>query len=291
MQTTWMRATAAMPVIVFWYIRLSGIVSILAWVSQGLIYALAGIWALRWIGYLGWVPSLPYGLLLILLSYGIRRRKKAAWRIVCILFVLIFLLAIATAVQSDGAGGEIVTAVVFGIAFVLLLFSRHEFDTLPDRANRRLALTVFTGFLLFAVVIGTVLVFLTDQNSIGGPWTYPVYALLQTAFGAAVSGNPIDVDVAGWVDGVLGIMGGTLLFFTVWALFKPARGEAILTPEEELPARTLLAEYGDQDSLGYFALRRDKDVILAPNRRAAISYRVEGPVCLASGDPLGDSES
>jgi lysyl-tRNA synthetase class 2 len=283
--------TAAMPVIVFWYIRLSGIVSILAWLSQGLIYALAGIWALRWIGYLGWVPSLPYGLLLILLSYGIRRRKKAAWRIVCILFSLIFLLAVATALQTEGAGGEIVTTVVFGMAFVLMLFSRHQFDTLPDRANRRLALRVFAGFLLFAVVIGSFLVFLTDENSLGGPLTYPIYALLQTAFGAAISGNPIDVDVPGWVDGMLGIMGGTLLVFTVWALFKPARGEAILTPEEELPARTLLAEYGDQDSLGYFALRRDKDVILAPNHRAAISYRVEGPVCLASGDPLGDPES
>ncbi|MEO5875651.1 MAG: bifunctional lysylphosphatidylglycerol synthetase/lysine--tRNA ligase LysX, partial [Streptosporangiaceae bacterium] len=283
--------TAAMPVVVFWYIRLSGIVSILAWLSQGLILSLTGLWALRWIGYLGWVPSLPYGLLLILLSYGIRRRKKAAWRIVCILFSLIFLLALGTALQNDGGGGEIATTVAFGVALVLLLSSRREFNTLPDRANRRLALTVFVGFLLFAVVIGTVLVLLTDRNSLGGGWTYPFYALLQTALGAAITGNPIDVDVPGWVDGILGIMGGTLLFFTVWALFKPARGEAILTPEEELPARTLLAEYGDQDSLGYFALRRDKDVFLAPNHRAGISYRVEGPVCLASGDPLGDPES
>ncbi|MBN9634502.1 MAG: DUF2156 domain-containing protein, partial [Actinobacteria bacterium] len=41
-------------------------------------------------------------------------------------------------------------------------------------------------------------------------------------------------------------------------------------------------------SLGYFATRRDKAVVFAPNGRAAITYRVEVGVCLASGDPVGD---
>ncbi len=44
------------------------------------------------------------------------------------------------------------------------------------------------------------------------------------------------------------------------------------------------------DSLGYFALRRDKAVMWSPSGKAAIAYRVVG-VTLASGDPIGDPEA
>ena len=43
--------------------------------------------------------------------------------------------------------------------------------------------------------------------------------------------------------------------------------------------------------MGYFATRRDKSVVFAPNGRAAITYRVEVGVCLASGDPVGDPKA
>ena len=41
------------------------------------------------------------------------------------------------------------------------------------------------------------------------------------------------------------------------------------------------------DSLGYFATRRDKAVVFSADRRAAVTYRVEGTVCVASADPIG----
>ena len=55
--------------------------------------------------------------------------------------------------------------------------------------------------------------------------------------------------------------------------------------------RGLLELYGQNDSLGYFATRRDKSVVFAPSGRAAITYRVEVGVCLASGDPVGDPKA
>ncbi|ROO89907.1 lysyl-tRNA synthetase class II [Actinocorallia herbida] len=278
------------PSIVFWYVRLSGFLSIIAWISSDLIQDLLGIWALRWLVLLGWAPSLPYGLALVLLSYGIRRRKKAAWRIVCVLFGAVFLLSVIAALDPTGRTGNALLAAATGLVFAGLLASRDTFDTLPDRANRRLALRVFTGFLVVGVVVGGLLVAATDTDPVGGWWTHVVYAVSQSTFGAAVTGHPVGVQVPSWVDGVLGVLGGGLLVLTVWALFKPAHGEAILTFEEELTARRLLAEYGEEDSLGYFALRRDKDVCAAPQGKAAVSYRVEGAVCLASGDPLGDPD-
>ena len=49
--------------------------------------------------------------------------------------------------------------------------------------------------------------------------------------------------------------------------------------------------HGGRDSLGYFALRRDKSVVWSPSGKAAIAYRVLSGVLLASGDPLGDPEA
>ncbi|WP_207944807.1 bifunctional lysylphosphatidylglycerol synthetase/lysine--tRNA ligase LysX [Actinomadura rubrisoli] len=293
----WRRLIQAAPTIFFWYTRLSGILSLLAWVSYGLILEIADIWALRWIGYLGWFPSVPIGLLWILLSMGVRRRKKAALRILILIFCLpaaLGVTAVLTALfdpKQPTPVGLIVTATVYCAVLGLLIAARGQFTTLPDRANRRLAALVFTSLLVVTCGIGTFLVTVTDSNREGDFWTHPVYAIAQTVLGPRVTGKPIDVSVPFWVDAMLWVLGTGLLIATFWALFKPGRRDPVLSPPEELAARALLAEYGDQDSLGYFALRRDKDVIVAPNGKAAIAYRVEGSVSLASGDPLGDPES
>ena len=74
-------------------------------------------------------------------------------------------------------------------------------------------------------------------------------------------------------------------------LFRSQRAENALTGEDESAIRGLLELYGKNDSLGYFATRRDKSVVFAPSGRAAITYRVEVGVCLASGDPIGDPKA
>ena len=61
--------------------------------------------------------------------------------------------------------------------------------------------------------------------------------------------------------------------------------------EDEARLRELLANEPEPDSLGYFALRRDKSVIFSPSGKAAIAYRTVGSVSLAAGDPLGDPEA
>ena len=55
--------------------------------------------------------------------------------------------------------------------------------------------------------------------------------------------------------------------------------------------RQLLVSHGEQDSLGYFALRSDKNVIWSPSGKACVAYRVLSGVMLASGDPIGDPEA
>ena len=78
---------------------------------------------------------------------------------------------------------------------------------------------------------------------------------------------------------------------TVYLLFRPAEPRASLGADDELQMRDLLAKNGELDSLGYFALRRDKSVIWSATRKSCITYRVLSGVMLATGDPLGDPEA
>jgi lysyl-tRNA synthetase class 2 len=84
------------------------------------------------------------------------------------------------------------------------------------------------------------------------------------------------------------LFGAAALMVAAIVLFRSQRAENALTGEDESAIRGLLELFGKNDSLGYFATRRDKAVVFAPNGRAAITYRVEVGVCLASGDPVGD---
>src|SRR6202011_699041 len=94
-----------------------------------------------------------------------------------------------------------------------------------------------------------------------------------------------------FVNALLGLFGALALMVTAIVLFRSQRAENALTGEDESAIRGLLELFGKNDSLGYFATRRDKAVVFAPDGRAAITYRVEVGVCLASGDPVGDPKA
>ena len=96
---------------------------------------------------------------------------------------------------------------------------------------------------------------------------------------------------AGRITTTLLLLGIAVAALTLTAALRPAGGPHPIRPEEADQVRGLLAAPGCQDSLGYFALREDKSVVFSPSGKAAIAYRVVGGVCLAGGDPLGDSEA
>ena len=91
-----------------------------------------------------------------------------------------------------------------------------------------------------------------------------------------------------FLNAIFGLFGALALILATIVLFQSQRAENALTGEDESAIRGLLELYGKNDSLGYFATRRDKSVVFAQSGRAAITYRVEIGVCLASGDPIGD---
>jgi lysyl-tRNA synthetase, class II len=68
---------------------------------------------------------------------------------------------------------------------------------------------------------------------------------------------------------------------------RPLSERVRQSAEERRQVRELVRRHGD-DSLAFFALRRDKSWFFSPTRRSFLAYRVIGGAALVSNDPIGD---
>jgi lysyl-tRNA synthetase class 2 len=225
------------------------------------------------------------GLLLWRLGAMLRRRKRRAWRGAIGVYALLVLAEIGN--------GTIFAAVISLVMLIFLLTSGSEFRAKPDPASRWLAAKVAAQFMTVAIVWGLL--------------------LLTVGAGSRVAGSPsFGARVEEVLTGLVGVRGplhyrserfgdvvhGTLVSFTlltvvlvVLLILRPAEPAEGLTREDESRLRELLAKHGERDSLGYFALRREKRVVWSPTGKAAITGRVVNGVFLVSGDPIGDPEA
>ncbi|NUR80333.1 MAG: DUF2156 domain-containing protein, partial [Dermatophilaceae bacterium] len=99
------------------------------------------------------------------------------------------------------------------------------------------------------------------------------------------------VGVPEWVVEAVAVCAGLTILTTVALFLASARPGSRWSPDREVALRRLLARHGADDSLGYFATRRDKASVFSPDGRAAVTYRVLAGVSLASSDPVGDPDS
>ncbi|MET8770043.1 bifunctional lysylphosphatidylglycerol synthetase/lysine--tRNA ligase LysX [Streptomyces sp. NPDC004658] len=231
--------------------------------------------------------NLAYAVFLFLLAGATAARKKVAWWLVVVCLGLLVLTdALGTAV---GLYAESLPSLVLcALLLLLLVFARGQFYAVSRRGALWRALAVLLAGLAAAILLGWGLLLLF-------PGTLPAGQHLAWA-AARVCGGLVP---AGAFDGrpprpvtfVLGLLGALALLNAAATLFRSQRLEAALHGDEEARIRALLAAYGDRGSLGYFATRRDKAVVFSPSGKAAVTYRVEAGVCLASGDPVGDPEA
>ena len=225
------------------------------------------------------------GLLLLMLGLGLRRRKRRAWRAAVGLLLLSSVLHIVKGLDVEEA------SVTLLLTVVLLLLSK-QFYALGDPRTRWRAPFAFVLMLLSSVIVGLALIYVRDESVMG----HPSFGarLREVLWGLIGVSGPLhfrsdaDVDI---VFGTLLGLGAATVLVTAYLALRPAEPLARLTAEDEQRLRELLSRQGDRDSLGYFALRRDKSVVFSPTGKAAISYRVVSGVMLASGDPLGDAEA
>ncbi|MFF4831306.1 phosphatidylglycerol lysyltransferase domain-containing protein [Streptomyces sp. NPDC001315] len=236
------------------------------------------------------------GVFTAFLAVTMRRRKRAAWILNLGLsgpFLLLFALAMALPEVRQYTQNWIslgLTAAFVGV----LLVGRREFYAKGDRANPRLAAVVGVGGLLLSSLLAALLVTVTNQAADAGRSTFPErwwYGTLRLVSVAADESRFPGISPPNWANVAVNVLSTALVPAVFYAAFRSRRAVDPLTEDDEKRLRALLEQQGERDSLGYFALRREKSVVWSPTGKAAVAYRVVGGVSLASGDPIGDPEA
>ncbi|WP_441250808.1 phosphatidylglycerol lysyltransferase domain-containing protein [Kitasatospora sp. McL0602] len=229
--------------------------------------------------------TLMTGILLVLLAHALRRRKQRAWRAVCVLLPVSAVLHI---VRWHQVGPAVVSLALLAV----ILVHRREFYAKADPRTRWRAVLNLVVMGTFSVLLGLLIVSVHPSSEIGHPSLTD--RLQHAVLGLFALEGPMRFHtdrVGDLVYYSLASLGLVTAFTSAYLALRPEKPEPVLTPEDEVKVRGLLERHGVRDSLGYFALRRDKSVLFSPTGKAAISYRVISGVMLASGDPVGDVEA
>lgn len=231
------------------------------------------------------VGAAAAGVLLVFLSRGLRRHKHRAW-------VAAVGLSLTAVVLHVAKGLDVEEAAFAAVVLVLLVLGRRHFDARPSPRSVRAVVGTLVTSVGLATALGWIL--LTAMSRHQATSTTTAHRAVEALLGLVGISGPVvyTTDRAASVATVaLLVLGLAALGPVVAVVLRPAGGPGPLTPADEERVRRLLAEEGDTDSLGYFALRRDRSVIFSQSGKAAVGYRVVGGVSLAGGDPLGDPEA
>jgi len=229
--------------------------------------------------------SLIVGVLLVSLAHALRRRKHRAWMGVVALLTTSIAVHL---IRREPFGG----IALYFLVLVLLIVYRKEFYALSDPKSRWRAIWTFWAMLVGAVAIGLALVSARGDRIIGH--ANLLDRLNHVALGLAGISGPMHFRGDNYGDYIyfsLFGLGLLTVLVTLYLFLRPAEPAARLTADQEVEIRSLLQRHGQRDSLGYFALRRDKSVLFSPTGKSCIAYRVVSGVMLASGDPIGDPEA
>ncbi|GGV15997.1 phosphatidylglycerol lysyltransferase domain-containing protein [Streptomyces spectabilis] len=236
------------------------------------------------------------GVFTAFLAVTMRRRKRASWILNSVLsglFLLLFAVAMFFPEIRQYAQNWISLVLTAGFV-VALLVGRREFYAKGDRSNPKLAAAVAVGGLLAASLLAALLVTVTNhahddyRSTFLDRWRYGTMRLVSLA---ADDSRFAGISTPGWVNVTINVLSTLLLIAVLYAAFRSRRAVDPLSEDDEARLRALLDKHGERDSLGYFALRREKSAVWSPSGKAAVTYRVVGGVSLASGDPIGDPEA
>ena len=228
------------------------------------------------------------GLLLLRISRGLRKCKRREWR------AAVVITAVMTAAHVLRDDRRPVEAAITLALLIMLVTARSRFTAKADPRSRWFAVRVLIQFTSVAIAYGMVLLYTPyGRHHTGG---HPSFwdRLHEVVYSLIGLGGDLDLRGERFGDlfhgTVLAFGLVTILVVTLLAL-RPSEPISVLSTADEQRLRELLTRNGDRDSLGYFALRRDKSVVWSASGKAAVTYRVVSGVALASGDPIGDPEA
>ena len=224
------------------------------------------------------------GLILMILASGLARRKHRAWTLTLII------LAVNLATEIFRSSHHPLQIFLSVILIIILGFFRKSFYAKSDPSTKSQPLIGF-GLAVIVLFVASLLLlkYRSHDEIIGSPSYASIFLYIIEGF-VGVAG-PVHFaserasDLSAFTLGTFGVF---IVLVPMWLYFRRIKPIPKMSDADMDQVRLLIKHDLEQDSLGYFATRRDKSVVWSANRKAGIAYRVQGGVMLASGDPFGE---
>ncbi len=221
------------------------------------------------------------GFFLLVLSYGVVKGKKHAWRITLILLLL------SAVLHVQRSGSVLATVVALLLALALAMSSRFfQAKSDPPSARRGyIALCMGLGIVTFYTIGG----FITLYNDFE-PWIdrIGIHGVILRIF----AHGPIHIPHATQAflfQHALPVLCISGVLYGMVQIFRPVAAVFMPDIQERDKVSKLTHHYGT-NSISYFALGEDKTYFFSASGKSVISYVLQGSTAVVAGDPIGPEE-
>jgi lysyl-tRNA synthetase, class II len=228
----------------------------------------------------GLILSVAIGLGIIGVARGISRGKRRAWGIAVFLFVL-------AAVVHLIHGPDPISVVLSVAMVIALIWFRTDFRAKGDPGSLQQALAFVPVYLIFVFVFTCITLF-AERDHISPDLTF--WGNVETAYlGLIGLAGPYTYhrnvfhdffETALLVLGIVGLLSFLYLVFRTFVQAEPP------TPDRRRHAEEIVRRWGD-DTLDYFALRRDKNYFFSADGQSLIAYLYVRGTAMVAADPIG----
>ena len=224
------------------------------------------------------------GIALIIVARSLIRRKKRARNLA------ITILAINIAADLFRYHKHPDQIILSASLLMALILWRKDFYAVSDPTTKFAPFKGFLYSIFIAFIAGVFIIYFRhgEQLASGNTFSDVILTVLAGMMGLTGPARFTSDRISDVVGVTLAALGIFTLIVPLWLFFRRVAPLPKQTSSETELIKELIKHDSEQDSLGYFATRRDKSVIWSDNKKAGIAYRVENGVMLASGDPFGE---
>jgi lysyl-tRNA synthetase len=228
----------------------------------------------------GLIASVAVGLGLIAVARGLSRGKRRAWAIATFLFAL-------AAVVHLVHGPDPITVALSAAMLVALVWFRRDFRAQGDPGSIQQAI-LFVPAYLVGVFLFTWVTLFAERAHVSPGLTFG--GIAETAYkgmvgldgpyvyGREVFGDFFEISLI--LLGVFGLLTFLYLFLRTFVQAEPPSAERRGRAEE------IVRRWGD-DTLDYFALRRDKNYFFSSDGQSLVAYLYVRGTAMVAADPIG----
>ncbi len=221
------------------------------------------------------------GFFLLMLSYGLVRGKRGAWRVSFVLLVVSTVLHILSS-------GQVLMTILTGALIALLATCSRSFKAKSDPPSVKrgsIALIVGLGIVFLYTICGLFALYDQFEFVIDRLGIEEVFLRLLTNTHLHL----IPGTQAFFFGRALPVLCLSAVLYGIVMILRPVAAALFPTEQQRQDVAAMTRFYGE-NSISYFALEPDKSYFFTASGKSAISYVLEGNVAVVAGDPIGPRE-